>query len=377
MGDKSKIEWTESSFNPVRGCSRISPGCQNCYAERYAARFCGAGETDQSGEVILTAGPFHTFATRTPSGPRWTGKVALIPEKLTIPYHWKRGRRVFVCSLSDLFHEDLPFGSIALVWAAMAAAPQHDYQVLTKRASRLPEFFEWLKTVAASHAATLTNGQPFTELDVLNFLWLQAGGPCALPKQAWPLPHVSVGVSVEDQPRADERIPHLLRTPAAARWISYEPALGPVDFENINLNGDSLNALTGEVCSSETTCICDDFPSLDWIVVGGESGPGARPMHPDWPRRVRDQCQKFGNQTPFFFKQNGEYLPASIAHQPSRLVWLNTDGRTINSGDPEEDEIRSNDGWKCMGWVGKKAAGRVLDGRTWDEYPETERTATR
>jgi protein gp37 len=353
MGETTGIEWTESTWNPVAGCS-MAPGselkgCLNCYAARRAAN------PFYKGMYPKDSGP---FAVLRDTGPRWTGRVQLIPERLLIPYRWKKGRLIFVCSMSDLLHENLAFGDIALVWAAMAAAPWHTYQVLTKRASRLPEFFEWLTKLAASHAATLTDDQTFAELSVLNIIWLQAGGPCALPKSAWPLPHVQVGVSVEDQPTADERIFHLLATPAAVRFVSHGPALGRVDFWQY-LGGDR-----------NPIGVTYGGKGLDWLICEGESGPEARPMHPDIPRSDRDQCIAAG--VPFLFKQWGNWTPDQPAdfHRVSgrrysheTFAW-GKNGQKYNPVNPDPDDFPL-----MMFRVSKHKAGRLLDGREWNEFP--------
>lgn len=251
----TSIEWTDRTWNPVRGCSRVSEGCRNCYAEITAARFSNyvqliAGSepflADDSGNI--KAGLFDDFVLRTPSGPRWTGKVELIESKLTEPLHWKKPQRVFVNSMSDLFHEALPDEAIDRVFAVMADCPHLTFQILTKRPERMLKWFS-------------------------SGLQMKVNPP-------WSDPNVWIGVSVEDQATADARIPLLLQTPAAIRFVSYEPALGPVDFRK------------------ETWTA-----GLDWIIAGGESGPGARPPHPDWFRSVRDQCAAAG--VAFFFKQWG------------------------------------------------------------------------
>jgi protein gp37 len=248
MGDTS-IQWTDKTWNPTRGCSRVSPGCVNCYAERIAERF--STHANQDGD--RAGGVFAGFAHRVNGHPAWTGKVELIESKLTEPLHWKKPRRIFVNSMSDLFHEELHFDDISDVWNVMKSAPHHTYQILTKRAERM--------------AALMPR------LVVLHGI----------------LPCVWLGVSVEDQQRADERIPLLLQTPAAVRFVSYEPALGPVDFSKW------LPAVPyrGKF----------DIDWLDWIIVGGESGPGARPFDVAWARHCRDQCK--AARVAFFFKQYG------------------------------------------------------------------------
>jgi protein gp37 len=266
----TSIEWTRGddgtegkAWNPVRGCTRVSEGCRNCYAERMAARFSGVDDSDLRGGTVARPYAFHGYAHMTPAGPRWTGRVELIPSKLDEPLHWKKPRRVFVNSMSDLFHEALTNGQINRVFSVMARAPQHTFQVLTKRPARMADYFAWARVANAT-------------------------------VKVWPLPNVWLGVSVEDQATADERIPLLLQTPAAVRWVSYEPALGPVDFEAIRvpLAGESY-MVRSALHATDGLNRCDgiDQSRLDWIVVGGESGPGARPFDVGWAYYTIAQCR--------------------------------------------------------------------------------------
>lgn len=336
---KSSIEWTEQTWNPARGCTRISPGCVNCYAERMAAR-------DLPGLKSPTGEP---FAIITPSGPRWTGKVELIPHMLDVPLKRNKPTTWFVNSMSDLFHEELSNEDIRRVFQVIRECRgRHTFQILTKRAARLPEWFAWAKTVEPG--------------------WFNAAGILDL-WQVW------IGVSVEDQQRADERIPHLLATPAAVRWVSYEPALGPVDFEgylggdwacdcgwrgnctvdhcgNCGFHGEALTESneSGDwaVCPDckdadameegcprcELTCyVCagnEGEPArLDWIVIGGESGPGARPFFVDWARDVIASCKSAS--VPVFMKQAGRYPNGSGF--PEGFEYRKRDRK---GGDPEE-----------------------------------------
>lgn len=263
---KTSIEWTDRTWNPVRGCSRVSPGCVNCYAEKVSARFSNPGQPFEGfakiGRVVMTNGQqSHT----TPF--RWTGKVELIEHKLDEPLHWRTPQKVFVNSMSDLFHESLPDEAIDRVFAVMAGCTRHTFQVLTKRADRMRRL--------------LSCQRPPAEL-----------------ADMWPLKNVWLGVSVENQQYADERIPLLLETPAAVRFVSYEPALGPVDFR----------AYLYEQISGSSSRARESFhlfhqPPLDWIIVGGESGPGARPFHFDWAHQTIEQCKAAG--VACFVKQLG------------------------------------------------------------------------
>jgi protein gp37 len=243
MSDHSKIEWTDATWNPMRGCSKISPGCAHCYAETFAERFRG-----------VKGHPFE-----------FGFDLRLVPEKLGDPLRWRTPRMIFVNSMSDLFHEEVPDDYIARVARVMTLANWHTYQVLTKRAQRMSQ---------------LLNGQ-------LRFAADQ--------------PHIWWGVSVDDRRHGLPRVDRLRESPAQVRFLSIEPLLE--DLGRINLN------------------------KINWVIVGGESGPGARPMSAEWVRNIRDQCRKAG--AAFFFKQ-----------------------------------------W---GGVRKKQTGRMLDGRTYDEYPERAR----
>ncbi len=274
----TEISWTHlpgyrgCSWNPLRGCSRVSPGCQACYAETHAGRFCGEGL------------PFEGYATRGPAGARWTGKVDLLPAKLAEPLGWKQPRCVFVNSMSDLFHEELSFEDIAAVFGVMAACPQHVFIVLTKRAERMPQWFEEVRklgggesNVSGSNVA-LHHAQKLCEHSGLR----DAHG---VFERGWPLPNVWLCVSAEDQQRWDERVPHLLRCPAAVRGVSIEPMLGSI-IPRAPHRGDVWWTKPG---------------GLDWLVVGAESGNGARPFDPEWARPLLRGARNVG--AAFFMKQ--------------------------------------------------------------------------
>ena len=316
---KSSIGWTEHVWNPIRGCSRISEGCRNCYAERMAARFCGNDP--------YSAGPgkFSGFASMTPTGPRWTGRVELIPEMLHIPLKRRKPTTYFVNSMSDLFHESLAFGAIDHIFGVIQAARRHRFIILTKRARRMREYVEAFRPGPIDEGFVTRDGVPYAEAAIV------------VSPERWPLPNVILGVSCEDQAAADERIPHLLALPAACRMVSLEPLLGPINLYS--------HIPTLEI-ERETRTAEDRY--LDWVILGGESGPGARPMHPDWVRTLRDQCT--AAEVPFLFKQWGEWLGAEQDGAPG-------DNQVLNCSDAP---VR----------VGKRAAGRLLDGRVWDERPE-------
>ena len=260
MGDQRKggISWTDQTWNPIRGCSRVSQGCVNCYAESMAARFSGPGQ------------PYEGLARMTPSGARWTGEVRLVEEHLADPLRWKRARRVFVNSMSDLFHEKLAFEDVSAVFRTCMFAEHHTFQILTKRPGRMLEYVEHVTRRKPAHGP--------------------ADGDRILG-QRWPLPNVWLGVSVEDQKTADERIPILLQCPAAVRFVSYEPALGVIDFRPWLGQIGELGAWTGF------------GQRLDWVIVGGESGPHARPFDLAWARSIVEQCAAAG--VACFVKQMG------------------------------------------------------------------------
>lgn len=293
MGDRTGIEWTQATWNPVRGCSRISPGCEHCYAETVAARFSGPGQ------------PYEGLARRAPNGEaRWTGTVRLVPEMLDQPLRWKRPRRIFINSMSDLFHESLPDDVIDKVFAVMMLTArwsrdeEHTFQVLTKRADRMRAYVSDERAAERVIACAERFGYLAT---TVNTEEERAGIKLALAKgSVWPLPNVWLGVSVENQETADERIPLLLQTPAAVRFISAEPLLGPVDLTHVGEHdGRPLSSLKDHPC-------VDDEPGgvgLDWVIVGGESGPKARPMALEWAGAIVDQCR--AAEVPCFMKQLG------------------------------------------------------------------------
>lgn len=270
MADGSRISWTDATWNPITGCSVISPGCANCYAMKLAG-------------TRLRAHPSRAGLTiASKSGPVWNGEVRLNEGWLTQPLQWRRPRRIFVCAHGDLFHESVPDEWIDLVFAVMALAPQHTFQVLTKRAARMREYMDRLSkgwVLRLSHAINEIGGAAI----------LAADAP-GRPTPRWPIPNIWLGVSAEDQPRADERVGELLATPAAIRFLSAEPLLGSMDLwrAGMKING-RLDGATGE------------RRFLDWVIVGEESGDGRREMDWDHVRRLRDDCALAG--TAFFFKQ--------------------------------------------------------------------------
>jgi protein gp37 len=332
MGDKTGIEWTDATWNPVRGCSRVSEGCRHCYAERVAARFAGPGKPYEGLAKVTAPRDLLDRVGGRRNG--WTGEVRLIAERLADPLRRKKPRRIFVNSMSDLFHEKLTNEQIAAVFGVMAAAPHHTFQVLTKRAKRLREWFAWATRHGDGHDL-----MRFGPSALITCAWEACSGDAwedleppeklgSIPSAdifgtTWPLPNVWLGVSVENQAAADERIPELLATPAAVRFLSCEPLIGPVDLEHIRHSfGHGPSGESYEI----TSCLEDDdgfglnaeHARIDWVITGCESGPGARPCDVAWLRSLRDQCASA--RVPFFLKQArpvlGEYTITDIRPVP-------------------------------------------------------------
>jgi len=306
MSRGSKIGWTEDTWNPILGCDRVSPGCDGCYAIRSAHRLA---HNPNEKVKASAAGTTHYAGDRLD----WTGQVNLLSDRLAQPFRWRNPRRVFVNSQSDLFHKDVPAEYIAVVFLVMAATPRHTYQVLTKRHGRMrsllnsERFFDMM--TAAARKAYYENLLPI---------------PGDLGYR-WPLPNVHLGVSVEDQDWADKRIPALLDTPAAVRWVSAEPLLGPVSLDlprcDTHDRRDLFTDTNGfQRCSA---CAADGWSGelsyghwlrqdglISWVVVGGESGPTARRMDLAWARSLAVECASEG--VPFYFKQLGTVLAREV-----------------------------------------------------------------
>lgn len=338
MSDRSGIEWTDATWNPTTGCDRISAGCEHCYALTLASRLKAMGNPK-----------YQRDGDPATSGPGFA--VTVHPDAIDLPLRWRRGRRIFVNSMSDLFHHEVPVEDIARVFAVMAATPQHTYQILTKRAGRMRSL---LAGGGEELMAAAVDEQ--TALALLEHT-----------EHRWPLPNVWLGVSTESQRHADTRIPHLLATPAAVRWVSTEPLLGPLDLRAWLL---PAGRMCGPVPAGPgDLAVVREFlrqlgarRGLDWVVAGGESGPGARPSHPDWARGLRDQCTAAG--VPFLFKQWGAWAPAREGVSGS-LISVAPDGRTFS---PRLGTLLPA-GTVRMARYGKHRAGRELDGRVWDEQP--------
>lgn len=404
----SKIEWTNETWNPLIGCSKVSPGCKNCYAiqtawirmhnPKMAERYAGVVEKTASGAL------------------NWTGKVNEVQQVLEKPLRSKKPTMYFVNSMSDLFHENVPFEYIDKVFAVMGRCQHHIFQVLTKRPARMLEYYNsdpYQRILNESYRLNLPKNHPI------------GSGIDNPTKPNWGWSHVWLGVSVENQATANERIPLLLQVPAAVRFLSCEPLLGPVDlsywigpihidslasecgfFEKSEVNG-GYGCNHPEQEEKENGCgKCYDFscpiaarlePSepldkpiykafgmagdeydylmrndkkIHWCIVGGESGKGARPMHPDWARDLRDQCAKAGVK--FFFKQWGAWAMCNFFASEPGQIWMWEDGM-IHDQQPRQ-MICFGHQVIAMKKLGKEKAGRLLDGREWNEFPGQEKT---
>jgi protein gp37 len=359
MSTSSKIEWTEATWNPVTGCTKVSPGCDHCYAERITERFHGPGSFE---------------------------RVELHEDRLDMPLRWRKPRRVFVNSMSDLFHDAVPDLFLEQVFDVMEQAAEHTFQVLTKRHARMRSFMQARQQREVEYAEKFKDCPTEAMRNSPAAEW-------ARDRAANPPANIWLGVSVEDQKWADIRVPALVDTPAAVRFLSCEPLLAPLDLTAWMPPGVADWRCSGchrfyggpvqEVCpgcgregywsGSHTGNARPNGQPLGWVIAGGESGPKARPMHPDWARSLRDQCD--AAHVPFFFKQWGAHAPWAPEDysEPKGANVVYPDGRTgWVAGDDDHLTNWTRDlptGWAFATRLGKKAAGRELDGRTWDEYP--------
>jgi protein gp37 len=267
----TSIEWTSKVWNVTRGCARVSAGCGTgvaggCYAERQAHRFSGPGM------------PYEGLTKMGKHGPQWTGRCIFVPEKLDEPLHWKKPARIFVNSMSDLFHDDITNEQISTVFSVMADCPQHTFQILTKRPARMLEALEWIEEHSGGHHGN------------------------------WPLQNVHLGVSCENQETANERIPILLKCPAGVRFVSAEPLLGAIAFgeKHLGQGSDCPECGWGVLVDEEGCCAtCGEYSmwyGLDWVIVGGESGPRRRDCEVEWIHSIVEQCEGVG--VPCFVKQD-------------------------------------------------------------------------
>ena len=322
MSDGTKIEWTDATWNPITGCSVVSAGCKHCYAMKLAGTRL-RNHPSREGLTIDTA-----------AGPVWTGETRINHEWIAQPLLWSRPRMIFVCAHGDLFHESVNDTTIAGIFGIMAACPQHTFQVLTKRAHRARRWFDAFRDGGHFGAKLHEATKGLMGYD-------HPKRPAIQDQAIWPLPNVWLGVSVENQEAANERIPALLECNAAVRWLSCEPLLGRVDLcESLGMWwNQTMQCFEGTRAKINSNR--DGRPGIGWVVAGGESGNKARPMHPDWAQALRDQCA--AADVPFFFKQWGEWGPY------------------VDPSDPvHASEV-------CR--YGKKLTGRLLDGREHSEFP--------
>jgi protein gp37 len=288
MADGTAIEWADATWNPVTGCTVVSPGCTNCYAMRLA----GTRMKHHASRVGLTSA--------SKAGPVWNGQVRFNEGWLLQPLRWKRPRRIFVCAHGDLFHDSVPDEWIDRVFAVMALAPRHQFQVLTKRAERMRDYVNrWYDRRFIDGPR---GGEVMLGVDRCNAARVAGPLESSSTNAAGrpPQRNIWLGTASKTSGAPNERIPLLLDTPAAVRWLSCEPLLGPVDLSewfvcpnwSDNIPMDMTTGLRECCAKCDYTGIAgfSGPPIVDWVVAGGESGPGARPMHPGWARSLRDQC---------------------------------------------------------------------------------------
>lgn len=414
MAENCKIEWVaelarqrgmaSKSWNPVIGCSRASEGCRNCYAAGIAHRFGHHG-----------AGVYAGLTGRDGDGtPRFNGKIDFSEKRLKEPLRWRKPAVVFAGDMADIFHNNVTDAMLDRIFAVMALRPDHLFLVLTKRPERMRAY---LSDKDLPYSIRETDEWRRVDSDSRGF------------DDGAPLPNVWLGVTAEDQATADARTPHLLATPAAKRFVSIEPMLGPVDLRRWMPNSYECTAACGyrsgrppeeERCAAcgwqgfgagefcpicgrqDFTHVCPDCgedantghpdtPVVNWVICGGESGPNARPMHPDWARALRDQC--VSARVPFFFKQWGESGHGAVRISTGEPIireftdfqqWVNKASTWVNGGTCVDtagriceiggDMMRARDERAfpvaILHKIGKKAAGRLLDGRIWDEVPQ-------
>jgi protein gp37 len=400
MATNTSIEWADKTWSPIIGCDRVSPGCDRCYAITTA-------HIRKSNPNPTVAAAFAGTTQRVNNVTDWSGKVNLLGDRLFQPLRWKNPVKVFVNSMSDLFHEQVPTEFIAKVFAVMALTPQHTYQILTKRHARMrsllssPSFRLACEDAEAEVVSDEAAPIPRYKRDAYRKQWWS--------NFAKPLPNVWLGVSVENQKWADIRIPALLSTPAAVRFLSCEPLLGPIDLTAYL--ADRLPVTDPEADAPDGSRVNgmerhgDEWvrqQALHWAIVGGESGHGARAMHPDWARSLRDQCA--AADVPFLFKQWGEWGPAPFIVRvcDPETGWTGTaeelaaakadseakGGTHAHTGNWYEENGERSYWIHAIGhkpWSlervtlpehtesirrwGKKAAGRELDGRQHNDFP--------
>lgn len=359
MSGTSKIEWTDATWNPVTGCTKVSTGCKYCYAKTLHDKRHRAFLADKKMPAQY-AQPFE--------------RVMLHPDRLDWPLHWRgsavskaqgRSSRIFVNSVSDLFHEDVPFSFLDAMFCIMALCPQHTFQILTKRAARMLEYVSAeRRDVRAEYwdrVSELFFRDPQTACDRSH---TRIDDVIVSRFSIWPLSNVWLGISAEDQKTFDERWPKLRETPAVIRFLSAEPLLGPIDATNSCNGFEFSDALRGRKWHDADHGANADTSRLDLVISGGESGRDARPSHPDHFRSLRDQCKAAGAH--FVFKQWGEWAPETVAcskRTAKTALYISADGATRPAA------YGARNGATTIQRMGKHATGRLLDGQLHNEYP--------
>lgn len=379
----TKIEWTNllpgykgETWNPFPGCNKVSPACDHCWAERMANRLAANPKTAHIYKELITDGKWNGNVRKLTYKAFELGDGYKYPE-IYDPIRWRKARLVAVNLMGDSFHEKMSDWQIDLMMGIAVLNPKHIFQFLTKRSERLKDYFSTPKDELIERWGKAVWNIGLCEDEAAAYCYV-----CNRLDHEWPAKNIWIGVSVENQEQASKRIPDLLEIPAAVRFISAEPMLGPIslDFSTTNF---IHNTLTGEfLCEGmNETCIST---KIDWVICGGESGPKARPMHPDWVKSLRDQCKSAG--TPFFFKQWGEWIPEHKPKdgEPTCIVCGCTWSNACEGGCHWLENTGMNDICSCCGnaragkledeslvfRVGKKKAGRLLDGAEYNEYPE-------
>jgi protein gp37 len=373
MANATPIEWTNWNWNPFVGCTKVSEGCRNCYAMRMASRIANAAQRAlRDGKPLTDVQEAYRKVVmwkrggKTPADnhdvavAKWNNEIAVIESVLMLPLRWKTRRIIFADSMSDLFHEKVTDADLDRVYAIMSLCPHLTFQILTKRPERAARYLN----------------DPMTWVRVNAVLWsmckpvLKGAGPVKLP-------NVWLGTSCEDQPAADARILWLLQCPAAIHFLSLEPLIGPIDLTRVaqaskGLSTRWIDALAGDawVSGPNGTEIYAGVPhgAIDWVIVGGESGPGARAMHLDWARSLRDQC--VAGRVRFFFKQFGAWLPGEAEREGDQILRVAYQHGRTYEGDPGANSRIHVEGDFVYLHLSKHDSGRLLDGRTWDEMPE-------
>ena len=335
---KTEISWTDKSWNPIRGCSRVSEGCRHCYAETMAARFSDEGQ------------PYYQLAKRTSSGPKWTGKVSFIHKHLLDPVRWQKPVRVFTNSMSDVFHEELSHEDIAAIFAVMAVAKRHTFQVLTKRSERMKDWFKWAGRLSMpellGYARAKLKDHP-EDLKTFDRADAEMGA------YTWPLPNVWIGVSVENQEAADKRIPDLLATPAVIRFLSCEPLIGSVSL--MDWLFDPTGNFRTHKGKRQFENVAKAGHGLHWVIAGCESGPGMRPCEHQWLRTLREECKAAGVK--YFLKQ------ATAAQEGGHRLYPS--GQAARA--EVVDVVKAGEGSKTK--PGGVIERPYLDGFTHQEFP--------